>query len=70
MWLCLCVWLCACFRRLTRVPLGLQLHWVSTIKEHLGDIMAVIRVQAAFRTFKARTYRMRPPNGCGTATRT
>ena len=31
-----------------------QLHWVSTIKEHLGDIMAVIRVQSAFRTFKAR----------------
>ena len=33
-----------------------QLHWVSTIKEHLGDIMAVIRVQSAFRTYKARAW--------------
>lgn len=31
--------------------------WVSTIKEHLGEIMAVIRVQTAYRVFKARTSR-------------
>lgn len=32
--------------------------WVSTIKEHLGEIMAVIRVQTAYRVFKARTSRL------------